>query len=639
MAFGNGQFGVNINNDPITGTAAPNVTLTNGRYVANGDDGLEVNTRGTITAKNIGSAWNSDIGSDTSEGHGAHLVSTGLGKAISITNNLSTATNYIPGFENSGAIGLWIDSMGAVTLTNVTATYNVNGYGVYIDNTDGAGPLTINNIYLADNGNDGLNAKINGVISLKNATSEYNDGNGATLSNNSPTTGKPGVTLVNILPTAGSVETGFNGNGQTGLQITSLGVISLTNISAGYNGSNGAVLQNYNGATDVKITGGWFDGNNYFGLEVLTKGNITYNKGSANDNINAKGASLESYPSIGAKNITITGVQFNSNYGTGLYARVNGNITLTNVSASYNIGENVVDDYAKGADLNNCPSGDCTLPVKTGNIVVKNGDFSGNNDSGLFIDTYGNVTLTTVTANDNVSYGAFLGDFGLANVVAISGMSTFYNNGDSGLEVYSTGAITLTNVDAAQNQGDGANLDNTYAVLPANVSLFCTLSNWTNWFGQNEGGNGLEIQTKGAVVVNKIDASNNSGTGLVISNQNVTILGNVTVNAGWFYQNSGYGLLINTKGVTIINSIVANENSGGSGASINNSTELTGTKAVTVNKSILLRIKEAGLEVYSLGNIITSYIIASSNTNGSGMFLDNQLPGGIGVVTESKYLR
>ena len=104
-------------------------------------------------------------------------------------------------------------------------------------------------------------------------------------------------------------------------------------------------------------------------------------------------------------------------------------------------------------------------------------------------------------------------------VVAISGMSTFYDNGYSGLEVYSTGAITLTNVDAAGNVGYGAYLRNTYGTLPANVSLLGTLSYWTNWFGDNDD-EGLHIETSGAVVVNKLDASNNAQYGVYIDNRN-----------------------------------------------------------------------------------------------------------------------
>ncbi len=602
LAFGNGQYGVNIDNEPASGTAAPNVTLTNGRYVANGDTGLEVIPEGAITAKNIGSAWNSNIGNATAVGNGAHLVSNGLGKAISISNNLSTPNNYIPGFENSAADGLVIDSRGAVTLTNVTATYNEYGYGVNVDNSDGLGNLTINNIYLSDNGNDGLHANIKGAISLNKAVSEYNGGLGAYLQNDSVTVGTPGVTINNVLPIIGMDSPGFNGNGDVGLQVISLGIISLTNVTANNNSSSGASLQNYNGFTDIKVNNSMFDGNGHYGLSTLTRGNISFVKGSASEN-SAKGASLETYPGALIKNIIVTSVTLNSNYGTGLYIRNNGSITLTSVQASGNYGENGFLDYAKGADLNN--------EAGSGNITIKNGDFIGNNNTGLLIGSNGNVTLTSTHADDNSEIGASIGsDSDPVKVVAISGMSTFNRNGDSGLEIYSSGAITLTNVNSAGNGGYGAYLRNTYGTLPANVSLLGTLSTWTNWFSNNDD-EGLHIETNGAVVVNKLDASDNAQYGVFIDNRSGT--GNVTINTGWYNNNSDTGLILRTKGTVLINSLTASDNINGAGATINNDYDTSGTKSVTINKSTFNGNSANGLEIGSYGNIIINNITASNN--------------------------
>jgi hypothetical protein len=631
LAFGNGQYGVNTNNEPASGTAAPNVNLTNGRYVANGDTGLEVNTRGAITAKNIGSAWNSNIGNDTAVGNGAHLVSNGLGKAISISNNLSTPTNYIPGFENSAADGLVIDSKGAVTLTNVTATYNIYGHGVNVDNTGGVGNLTINNIYLSDNGNDGLHVNIKGAISLNKAVSEYNGGLGAYLQNNTATVGKPGVTINNVLPISGLDYQGFNSNDGSGLQVLSIGIISLTNVGANYNVGSGASLQNYNGFTDIKVNNSMFDGNGNYGLSTLTRGNISFVKGSASDN-SSKGASLEAYPGTLIKNIIVTGVTLNSNYGTGLYIRNNGTITLTNVQASGNYGEDSFMVYAKGADLNNCGGQPCEDVTTTGNVTIKNGDFQGNNDTGLLIRTRGNVTLTSVYANDNEAKGAWIST-GLApaKVVSISGMSTFYDNGDTGLEIYASGAVTLTNVDAAGNGAFGAYINNMYAATPANVSLLSTLAYWTNRFGDNAY-QGLYIVSKGAVVLNKLDASGNDSDGVFIDNwQYATLPANVTINTGWYNSNGGDGLTIRTKGTVLVNGLEASYNDD-HGASINNDDDATGTKSVTINKSTFNSNHSNGFQVGSHGNIILNNITASDNLDdGSGAYLYNL--GGTGTVT------
>ena len=183
---------------------------------------------------------------------------------------------------------------------------------------------------------------------------------------------------------------------------------------------------------------------------MYTRGNIIYSKGTANGNAGGNGAWFETYPLTGTKNVTISNVELNRNYGSGLHVVNIGNITLNNVQASWNYGENGFEDYAKGADLNNCGGQPCDTVAVTGNITILNGNFNGNNDTGLLIRTRGNVTLTSVHADDNVWIGALIGsDVAPVKVVAISGMSTFYDNSYSGLEVYATGAITLTNVDSA----------------------------------------------------------------------------------------------------------------------------------------------------------------------------------------------
>ncbi len=290
---------------------------------------------------------------------------------------------------------------------------------------------------------------------------------------------------------------------------------------------------------------------------------------------------------------------------TGCYAYTKGNITLTNVQSNHNWGVSPT-VQASGAVLVN-ESG-------TGNISISKSSFNDNVGYGLLLRTNGNVTLNGVTANKNDLYRCI--DRHLANpakVVAISGMSTFYDNGDSGLEVYATGAITLTNVDAAGNGYYGAYLNNTYGTLPANVSLLGTLTNWINWFGDNDE-EGLYVLTNGAVVVNKLDASNNESNGVYINNSTATLPANVTINTGWYNSNDGAGLVLRTKGTVLINSLTANYNTGGVGASINNDDDTSGTKSVTINKSTFNGNSSNGFQVGSHGNIILNAITASDNT-------------------------
>jgi hypothetical protein len=560
---------------------------------------------------------------------GAAIDNTG-GAGVTITNPVDS-WNY--NFNYNNGFGLDIITKGAVKITNATVSYNASfGSDIYNQVNGSTAGVTLTGSGFDGNDDYGFYIWSNGPVLLTNTIANENIDNGGYIDNKpSSGSGAPLVTITNDPLKINWWHAEFSGNGGSGFQITSYGVISLSNVSANDNGVSGASLNNYDGSTDIKIINSIFNGNGNYGLSTLTKGNISFVKGSASSN-GAKGASLETYPASLIKNITVTDVTLNNNNGTGLYVRNNGAITLTNLQTNYNYGDNGVDDYAKGADLNNC-RGDCTLPTTTGNIIIKNSNFNGNNDTGLLIDTYGNVTLTSVYSNDNVLYGAYIGDLGLANNVAISGMSTFYRNGDSGLEVYAKGNIILTNVDSAQNGSKGAYLNNTYGTLPAPVSLLCTLPYWTNWFGENAG-NGLEIITNGAVVVNKIDASNNtSGDGVYISNETAPTPANVTINTGWMNNNNGTGLRIRSTGVVLVNVIEA-DNNGVMGAWINN--EFSGDtqpKPVTVTKSIFKVNINRGLFVQSYGNITVNNITASGNLDFAGIELNNQVPYAIGTVT------
>ncbi len=475
--------------------------------------------------------WAGDWTPIISNANGAGIQTEG---AVTITN----ANSWDYGFNYNNGYGLDILTKGLVKLTNVNASYNT-GFGADILNqVDGAtaGATLIGSTF---DGNDlyGLEVASNGAVLLTKTIANENLDYGAII-DNTPLAGtaKPAVTIINDATKVDWWHEGFSGNGDSGLQISSKGVISLTNVNASDNGSTGAAVQNISGTADVKLTNSKFDNNDGDGVSVYTRGNIIYSKGSANNNHNGNGAWIETYPLIGIKNVTITNVEFKDNYGSGLHVVNNGNITLTNVQANWNYGEDLFMVYAKGADLNN--------EAGLGNITIKNGEFSGNKDTGLLIATHGNVTLTTVHADNNGSMGAWIGsDFEpghVAKVVAISGMSTFYDNGNSGMAVYATGAITLTNVDSGGNGGYGAYLNNTYGTLPANVSVLGTLSYWTNWFGDNDQ-RGLFIETKGAVVVNKVDASNNASDGVVIDNSTATLPANVTINTGWYNDNAGIG--------------------------------------------------------------------------------------------------
>lgn len=594
VAYGNSSFGVNINNVPPTGTATPNVTLTNGRFIANGDTGLEVLTKGGITAKNIGSAWNAAIG-NAAVGKGAHLVTTTAGKTVSIVNLNSTEYNYIPGFENNMANGLEISSLGAVTLTNVRAfenetgdgisvvttggsgnitlsnvsvTYSRNGYGILIDNHIGAGNVTINGGYAADNELDGIHIETKGSIKLNKVYAEYNRGQGAFL-DNGYSTSYPSVTITNM-PLASNIDyLGFSANDFGGLAIVSNGLVTLNNVIANWNTGNGATIENNNGPYDVKINSGIFYGNmddgvvGGYGLKVTSMGSIILNKGEANGNF-LRGADLNNEAGgLQIKPVTISNFVFDDNTATGLGVLSNGVVTLTNVGASGNT------NY--GANISTAGSVFVKYSGKGTNI------FDGNGYSGLNIRTSGTVYLARVNAVGNTGgYGAQIGETAArtSNVTVLS--STFDQNLMTGLRIYSMGTVTLNSVSAFDNSSTGVYIQNETADTAKNVVV--SKGNFT------ENSQGLVVWSKGMVTLNGITSLDN-GIGADINNTygsaGVSVLS--TLGANTFNGNSSRGLYIRSKGNVIVNTTTASEN-GSNGIEIENYQGGSGTGYILLTK-------------------------------------------------------
>jgi hypothetical protein len=127
----------------------------------------------------------------------------------------------------------------------------------------------------------------------------------------------------------------FNGNGSYGLDLTSDGAITTNNITANYNGINGAFIANDGGtgAGTITMTGvNNFLGNGNNGLSVSSWFAITLSKvtaeGNAGDGLNVAADG----------NISLTCGSFTNNGGVGLFANSLFTLTLKGVISSGNTG-------------------------------------------------------------------------------------------------------------------------------------------------------------------------------------------------------------------------------------------------------------------------------------------------------------
>lgn len=140
----------------------------------------------------------------------------------------------------------------------------------------------------------------------------------------------------------------FDNNQGNGLQASSGGNVTLDTVSASGNTLTGAYLDNCdynytsglcNGTGSVTVTSATaniFDGNGFDGLVVDAGGGIAIDNTQANNNA-LNGAILTSADANGTGNVTIDQSDFSDNSnGTGLDVFTDGNLGLTNVTASSN---------------------------------------------------------------------------------------------------------------------------------------------------------------------------------------------------------------------------------------------------------------------------------------------------------------
>ena len=398
-----------------------------------------------------------------------------------------------------------------------------------------------------------------------------------------------GGSFNNLDNNALTVQGGWDGNS---------GSTSITGTST-FTGDNIRII---NWGNDVTINNILIDGANGPGLVVTTTGDINLNNVTSQNNQNlgpiqrGRGARLNNEGGTG--NVTVTNSSFTNNEDTGLRVVSNGNITLANVIADQN--------GWRGAALDNF-FGDGTVLVSSstfnendaiGLVVFSSGNVNGNNltitgngRTGLLVETVSDVTLISITANQNDEFGLWLeagydgvgdGDITLNNVTAnMNGLggavlqaedgninvftSQFNGNGadaipywdsvygvwyywveDGGVGLAAgswggTGQINLENVQALNNYGDGAWLTGDDVVV--RYSAFHNNGQGLPYLGGDDlWADGLYIEDLGgsSAYLECVQANNNAAYGIEIITGDITLNGATATGNGWddFYFES-----------------------------------------------------------------------------------------------------
>ena len=405
-----------------------NVNITESEFNNNATNGLQVESGGTVTLDTVSASNNTLTGAfiDTCIYNNVSGLCDGNG-SVTIT---SGTTNV---FNNNSFTGLIVDSGGGITINNTEANGNdLDGALLTSADDNGTGNVNISDSEFSDNQNGyGLDVLTDGNIDLDNVTVN-NNGTGAVLDSTY------GTGYVNVNDsTFGDSNT--TGNTWTGLHIDSGSTITLNNVIASYNGTNGAYLD---AVGDITVTNGTFNNNvqsNFPqdpGLYASSNGgNITLTNVVANNNQFGAGAVLLTN---GTGNVSVSGTsQFNGNGTFGIQAKTyDGDITLTDVEASNNTSKGA---YLKTQGL--------------GNVFVTGGLFEENGHYGIYATSNTgevNVEDVTVTGNDVTKVGAFLSGL---NVFVSN--SIFQSNNEAGLVIVAKEQVDLVNVTADQNGVNG----------------------------------------------------------------------------------------------------------------------------------------------------------------------------------------
>ena len=310
---GNGGQGAILGNTHLANKA---VTVTGSTFSDNENSGLFVSSMGVITLNGVTASGNT--------GYGAYLDNTNMtGKTVTVTDST---------FSENDNTGLYVLSKGAITLngnaassnhspvsgtlmvipgsivdsieSGATEKWSLNGKGSTLDITlssddfngilelrnedgdllesvSGSGTITISSYLLEEatiyqiwvTGNStGSAAFYTLSIGDEDLTNAIYPGSGAVLNNSSVTA------AVTLNSSSANAYNAFNNNANYGLEVSSLGAITINNTSAGSNTRDGLHLNNPTSSGVVTISDkngqGSFSQNNEIGLNVRTKGNI-----------------------------------------------------------------------------------------------------------------------------------------------------------------------------------------------------------------------------------------------------------------------------------------------------------------------------------------------------------------------------
>lgn len=608
IILGHAQYGLILSN---SGDATPaNITLEGGYFVSNGT-GISINSNGNVVVRNVVVSNSTDYGMRISNNAGTGSV------RVECTRKDFSCSFY----RSTNNTGIEIVSNGSVTLSKLNASENGTA-GIMVDNYNsgnGTGSITLNTITANDNQTNGIALSSKGSVTLTSVIAKNNgefgvsSGDGVNIDNSYATLTGKGVTVSNST---------FQNNNGDGLQVASKGAINVSGLTVtdNYNGTAGITLNNVNGLPvsgnypSVTVSNSRTTVNQVIGLYVNSRGVISVSNVEASAN-SSYGMQLDNTAAVTiTPGVTVTGSSSTRTMVGGnalnLYVRSHGVVTVSNLSVLQSSAGN-------GADIDN--RGVNTSPL---GVTISNCNFNYNNSYGLLAQSYGAITLRSVEALDNGSYGVNLNNSSAATNVGVtitgkSGRSSLSYNGSTGLSVNTRGKVTVSNILTVNNENGGIILYNNSSPDQQTTSL----TNIYSAFNSGASGYGIRLGVKGNLTLNGIYALNNTNNGVQINSSagSVTLSGSSNIASG----NGVSGFTVSSVGAVNLSKLTA-ENNTNYGLYVDNHSAAGGIGTVTLNTVRGCYNGTHGVYLYSSGLAQLKYITTLGNgltSDGNGIYI------------------
>jgi hypothetical protein len=383
-------------------TSPFSVTLNNVNMSNNGSWlGGYIESKGTITVNGVVASGNGL--------YGLQLKNDGAGSTGSIVVKGTLGKNIFDG----NAIGLWVQTSRNVSLSTLQSNGN-SGRGIIVEGIGTSSNVILSGVEAVNNGDQGIGISTTGTVTISKTVASENGNNGLNIDNTSAITAKTVLISNSIFNT--------NLNSGNGVQVKSVGTITLTGVIANENAISGASLNNSvislvsQIPQAINVSKSTFNGNSEIGIKISSQRKITLSNINAIQNIGT-GIYAENTTSTVMSPIAVSGTIRVMGNGAGINLQSTGIVIASGIMAVGNTGTGI-NIGSEGA------------------VTLLSSQTSGNGWWGLYMTTRGNTILNGLTVMQN-GFGGY--DDPGAQITVFTGKLYIYNStiaGNSGYGLY-----------------------------------------------------------------------------------------------------------------------------------------------------------------------------------------------------------